>query len=274
MQRLEGRAVLITGSAQGIGRAIALAAAAEGAAVAGVDLNGAGATATAEAIRSTGGQAIVFQADVADEAAVRSAIDETVERFGRLDVLCNNAAAFEPKIVATDIDAETTPMATWDRTFDVNLRGPFFAAKFALPHLRRAGGGTILNISTTAGFNGDVVQVAYSTSKAALHQLTRAIATSHGRAGIRCNTIATGLVMSEITQGNPSEKLAVWARHRLIADPGTPEEVAALAVHLCSDDGRYITGQTIVMDGGGSSVHQPWYADAAVLHPEVVGRDV
>ncbi len=274
MQRLAGRGFLVTGSAQGIGRAIALAAAAEGASVAGVDLNGPGAEATAEAIRSAGGQSIAFDADVADEEAMHSAIDETAERFGRLDILCNNAAAMGPEIFSTDIDAETTPMATWDRTFDVNLRGPFFAAKFALPHLRRAGGGTILNISSTAGFNGDVVQVAYSTSKAALHQLTRAIATSHGRAGIRCNTIATGLVMSEITQGNPPDKLAIWGRHRLIKDPGTPEEIAALAVFLCSDDGRYITGQTIIADGGGSSVHQPWYADAPSLHPEVVGREL
>jgi NAD(P)-dependent dehydrogenase (short-subunit alcohol dehydrogenase family) len=274
MNRLEGRIAFVTGTAQGIGRAIALAMAAEGASVSCVDINATGNEATTDRIRSAGSKALTFNADVAEEELMHAAVDETVAHFGRLDILVNNAATFDPGLYDTDTNAETTPVATWDRTMDVNLRGPFLTCKYSLPHMRREGGGVILNISSNAAFYGDVVHVAYGSSKAALQQLARSIATTHGRAGVRCNTIATGLIMAEAAHTNSSEKLATWGRHRLVKDVGTPEQVAAMAVHLCSDDSSYVTGQTIIMDGGTSSVHQPWYVDAPVLYPhvEVFGR--
>lgn len=271
---LAGRVAVVTGAARGIGRATAVAFAAAGAAVVGVDLDGDGLDGLVEEVARAGGTCTPAVADVADEAAMVAAVDLAVARHGRLDVLDNNAAAFEPVVTATDVDVVSTPLPTWDRTLAVNLRGPMVACKHAIPHmLATAGGGSIINISSNAALLGDLNHVAYGASKAGLHALTRSIATSHGRRGIRCNTIATGLVMSATARANlSSPMLDAYARHRLLADPGTPEQVAALALFLAGPDAAYITGQTFVVDGG-AGIHQPWYRDGEVVHPEAFQAD-
>lgn len=156
---------------------------------------------------------------------------------------------------------------------NVNLRGAMLACKHAIPLMRRtAGGGVIVNISSTAAYNGDVVHVAYSASKAALHALTRSIATTHGRQGFRCNTVATGLVLTATAERNLApDKLDAYGRNRLVDEVGRPEEVATLVTYLASDDARYIQGQAIIVDGG-TSAHQPWHVLSHILHPEVVDR--
>jgi NAD(P)-dependent dehydrogenase (short-subunit alcohol dehydrogenase family) len=275
MAKLQDRVAVVTGGARGIGRSIALGMAREGAVVVAVDIDTSGTddlTAEADEAAST---IVLRQADVADGDAMKAIIDEAVGTFGRLDVLVNNAAAMEPWVMRTDVNVETTPVETWDRAYAVNIRGPFLAAKYAVPHmLKTTGAGNVINISTPAGFNGDVAGVAYSTSKAALHGLTRSIATSHGRLGVRSNCIAPGLILTEAALQNMSlEQRQARRRHRLVRRPGWPVDVAALAVFLASDDSGYITGQTIIMDGGISSVHQPWYADSAVTHPDMVEED-
>jgi NAD(P)-dependent dehydrogenase (short-subunit alcohol dehydrogenase family) len=185
-------------------------------------------------------------------------------------MLCNNAYASEPEILAGDRDVVSTPIAGWDRVMAVNVRAPMLACQHAIPlMLEGEAGGSILNVSSTSAFLGDVVFVAYSSSKAALQALTRAVATSHGRAGIRCNALATGLVVTADAQRNlDGPMFEIYRRHRLLDAVGTPDEVAKLATYLLSDDSAYVTGQTFVVDGG-ALAHQPWNVDAPLLHPEL-----
>jgi NAD(P)-dependent dehydrogenase (short-subunit alcohol dehydrogenase family) len=272
-QTLAGRVAIVTGAARGIGRATALAMADVGASVVLVDRDGAGADAVAAEVTDAGGDSAVFVVDVADGEAMRDVVEESVRRFGRLDILDNNAAAFDES-TADDVDVVNTPVQVWDLTMAINVRGPFLACKYAIPKmLETTGRGCILNISSTSGFGGDVIYVAYSASKAALQALTRSIATSHGMRGIRCNAIATGLVLTEGAKANVSdERLEAYRRNRLVERVGTPEDVAALAVFLVSDAAGYITGQTYLIDGG-ATAHQPWYSLSHITHPKGIEPD-
>jgi NAD(P)-dependent dehydrogenase (short-subunit alcohol dehydrogenase family) len=275
MSGRQDRVAIVTGGGNGIGRAISLALAREGARVVVLDIDGPGAEQTvAEVEADAGSEGLACRGDVAEADDVRRVVTEATEKFGRLDVLVNNAAALEPELAATDIDVETTPVETWDRTMAVNLRGPMLACKYAIPEMtRRAGGGVIINISSTAAYNGDVVHLAYSASKAGLHALTRSIATTHGMKGIRCNTVATGLILTpNAARAVSAEKLAAYRRNRLVDGVGTPEEVASLVAYLASDAARYIQGQAFVIDGG-ATAHQPWHVLSHILHPEVVATE-
>ena len=266
MSRLTGKAAVVTGAAQGIGLAAAEALIAEGAGVTVFDINADGARAAAERL---GPAALPVAGDVAGEEDVARMVAATVERFGRLDILVNNAAAFGPEIEGQDNDAETTPVAVWDRTMAVNLRGAFLCAHFALPHMLAAGGGVIVNVSSTSAFSGDINHVAYAASKAGMHSLARSIATSHGIRGIRANAIATGLVLSPTARHNlDQEKLGVYRKNILVDDFATPADIAAIVVFLATD-GHYIQGQAIIADGG-FQAHQPWHMGAAVVHPGAV----
>ena len=268
--RLSDRVAFVTGGGAGIGRAIALDLAREGARLAVLDIDHAAADETVQSLVEAGAHAVAFGADVADSDALRQAIDETVDGYGRLDILVNNAATFAPDIMATDVDVETTPVETWDRVMAVDLRAAMLACKYAIPHMRRtAGQGVIINVSSTAAYNGDVVHVSYSAAKAALQALTRSIATTHGRKGIRCNTVATGLVLTATAERNlDPKKLDAYRRNRLVDEVGRPEEIASLVTYLASDDARYIQGQAIIVDGG-ATAHQPWHVLSDILHPEV-----
>jgi NAD(P)-dependent dehydrogenase (short-subunit alcohol dehydrogenase family) len=273
MEPLEGRVAIVCGWASRIGRAIATTLAAEGAVVVGADLDEEGSAATLAAVEGVGREGFFEVIDIADAGAVEALVRRTVRSYGRLDILCNNAVARNDMLA--DSDVVRIPTDVWDRTYAVNVRGPMIASKYCIPEMLRSGdGGSIVNISSTAAFVGDVVHVAYGSSKAALQQLTRSIATSHGRFGIRCNTIATGLIVSEDTMGRRNEaQLEVYRRHRLVSEPGQPAQVGKLVAYLCSDAAAYLTGQTIVMDGGTSTVHQTLYADAPILRPGVVEDD-
>ncbi len=263
MSRLDGKAAVITGAAQGIGFATAEALAAEGASVTVFDINPAGAGSAAERL---GPAALAVTGDVADEKDVARMVAATIERFGRLDILVNNAAAFGPEIEGLDNDAQTTPVDVWDRTLAVNLRGAFLGAHFALPHMLAAGGGVIVNISSTSAFSGDINHVAYAASKAGMHSLARSIATSHGARGIRANAVATGLVLSPTARHNlDSEKLGVYRQNILVGDFATPADIASIVVFLATD-GHYIQGQALIADGG-FQAHQPWHMGAATVHP-------
>jgi NAD(P)-dependent dehydrogenase (short-subunit alcohol dehydrogenase family) len=268
MARLQGKAALVTGAAQGIGRACAVGLAAEGASVVLLDINGSGAQQAAEDIKQAGGHARGLSGDVATELDIQRAVEAAVSEFGRLDILVSNAAAFGPETEGKDLDVETTPIEVWDRTFAVNLRGAFLGAHYAVPHMLATGtGGVIVHISSTSGFSGDINHVAYAASKAGMHSLARSIATSHGSRGIRCNAIATGLVLSPTARTNLDQtKLDVYRRNILVEDFAVPEDIAAIVVFLATD-GKYIQGQTIIADGG-FQAHQPWHMAATVVHPE------
>jgi NAD(P)-dependent dehydrogenase (short-subunit alcohol dehydrogenase family) len=262
---------MITGAANGIGRAIADRFVAEGASVLILDIDtDAGKVAADElkAARLTDAASVQFApVDIADGEATAAALDAWVAHCGRLDIVVNNAVAFNAAS-PDDGDVVSTPMAVWDRTYDVNVRGPMMTCKHAIPlMIRTASRGVILNVSSTSALRGDVNYTAYSSSKAALHALTRSIAVSHAERGIRCNTIATGFVMTEAARRNVGPtKLDILERSRLIDEPGTPQDIAALAAFLASDEARYITGQTYLIEGG-ATANQPWYWGGADGHP-------
>lgn len=195
--------------------------------------------------------ALAITVDLADEHSVIEMVRTAVRHYGRLDILLNNAAALDPELAPLDGDIERMQSATWDRTFAVNLRGAMLASREALPHLAASGHGAIVNTVSNLALEGHLIQAAYSASKAALIQMTRSIAASHGRKGVRCNAVAPGMTLTPalIAAFPPQLRAAVEAetlRDRL----GAPEDVAEALAFLASDAARHITGQVLVCDGG------------------------
>lgn len=253
--RLDGKVAIVTGGAGGIGAATARLLARRGAAVAVADIAFEPARAVAAAIPG----AIAVRLDLESEPSIEAMVDGVVERFGRLDVLHNNAALLGPEIAEADGDVEHMDTALWDRTFAVNVRGTMIACRAALPHLRTSRGAIVNTVSNLA-LQGHLIQAAYSSSKAALIQLTRAIAASHGKAGVRCNAVAPGMTVTPalLAAFPPALREAVEAetlRDRL----GEPDDIAEAVAFLASDAARNITGQVLVADGGCAS-HVPGIA--------------
>jgi NAD(P)-dependent dehydrogenase (short-subunit alcohol dehydrogenase family) len=250
--KLTGKVAVVTGGLRGIGHAIAVAMAEEGAdlLIAGRSIDRA--AQTEQKIRALGRRCVVVQAEVADEAAVKGMIAHTLQHFGGLDILVNNAgiAPFKP------IDEFTTVEFT--RVLDVNLKGPWLCAKYALPLLRRRGG-AIINITSASGHYGGASSggSAYDASKGGLRQLTYALAAEFGPHRIRVNAIAPGVVVTEQQGEQPSVEADGIARE-IARTPlrrlGLSAEVAKAAVFLACDDASYITGTTIVVDGGAMAV--------------------
>lgn len=260
MGRLNGKVALITGAGGALGGSIAAHYVAEGAKVVLADMNLDAAKAKAAPLTAQGGDVLALEADVGNEASIEAMVADAVSRFGRLDIICNNAAALALARTA-DGSVEAMTSAVWDQTMEVNLRGPMLVIRAALPALRRAGGGSIINMSSGAGFGGDVGMSAYSVSKAALVQLTRSVAAQHGKEGIRVNVISPGLIV----RGPPeNERVGLFHRflhdHELATRFGEPADIAKLAVYLASDESAFVNAQVIHVDGGLSSV-LPYMAD-------------
>lgn len=267
---LQGASAIVTGAAQGIGRVTALRFAERGAKVTVMDINGEGANAVAAEIRAGRGEAHAVAGDVAVADDVARAVEETVAQFGRLDVMVNNAVVYDRDIEGRDLDVVSTADDVWARTMAVNLHGAVLGCRYAIPAMTKTGGGSIVNVGSTAGFSGDTNHVAYAASMAAKYSLTRSVATTHGKLGIRCNAIATGLVLSPTARTNLDPvKMAVYRDNLLVPDFAEPDDIASIILFLGSEAGRYITGQTIISDGG-FQAHQPWHAQAHIVHPEAV----
>jgi NAD(P)-dependent dehydrogenase (short-subunit alcohol dehydrogenase family) len=230
---------------------------AEGAEVVIADVNGERATVLAAEL---GPHAIARQFDASEVASVESLISSTIERFGRLDVLHNNAAISSPEVHARDRNPIDITFATWDQVMAVNVRGYMAGCKYALPIMISQGTGAIVNTASTGGFAGDITRMAYSVSKAAIIGLTRQIATHYGRQGIRCNAVAPGLVLTPGTRGAAPQVIEVMQRHLLVPELGKPEDIAAVVCFLASNEARYINGQTYIVDGG-MLAHNPSMAD-------------
>ncbi|MDQ6522929.1 SDR family NAD(P)-dependent oxidoreductase [Nocardioides sp. LHD-245] len=256
----EDRVAVVTGAASGIGAATAALLAERGAHVVVADLDRPAADVLADDLTARGLAASAAGVDVSDEAQVSALFDRVRAEHGRLDVLHNNAAAMgltfrDPVVTRVDV-------ASWDRTFAVNARGVLLGCKHAIPLMLEDGGGAIVNTTSISGDVGELTMSAYGASKAAVSQLTRAVATQWGRQGIRCNAVAPGLILSPSGEQTPEPLQEIYRRHVLTPHLGTPDDVARLVAFLASDEARYITAQVLRVDGGLVD-HHPIVADFA-----------
>jgi NAD(P)-dependent dehydrogenase (short-subunit alcohol dehydrogenase family) len=246
--RLSQCVALITGGGGEIGSAIARRFAAEGATVAVADIDPAKSDATAKAIVASRGRASAHQVDVADEASCKAVVAATIAVHGRLTTLVNVAAAVTP-----DGTVETLSLDQWNTAIGVNLTGAFLMCKFGVPELRRAGGGSIINIASQLGHLGVARRSPYCTTKAALIHFTRILALDHAADRIRANTISPGFILTERSSrssgGKDKAKVRMGPQH-LPGRPGEPEEIAAGAAYLASDDASFVTATDLLIDGG------------------------
>ena len=243
---LQGKICFVTGGSRGLGRAITIAMARAGATVAFTyNQNEGAALQVVETISSTGNKAIAVRMNVCDRISVRNGIDRVEAELGGIDVLVNNAGINKP----ADFDQITD--ADWDEILSVNLKGPFICAQEVLPAMRRRGGGSIINIGSVSGQYGGPRTAHYAASKAGLISLAQVIARFGAKHNIRCNTLAAGLISSEMAAAAmQSAAVSKSAEGILLGRLGAPEEVGQVAVFLASNASSYITAQTINVNGG------------------------
>lgn len=243
---LENKVAIVTGGGSGIGQASAIRFAAEGAAVLVADIRAHKADQTVAEITANGGQAYTCEVDVAEEAGIAAMVQLCVEQFGKLDVLYNNAGTIRLG------DAVSLSTADWDLVMGVNVRSVFLGAKYAIPEMRKQGGGAIINTASISGLHGDGQGVVYAASKAAVINLTRAMSTDHAAEGIRVNAICPGSIETPPVL-RMSQDPAVLQRNlqaHAMGRLGQPEEIANAAVWLASDQASFVSGEAIVVDGG------------------------
>ena len=248
--RLRDRIAIVTGAASGIGRAIATMFGREGSRVFLLDVQADKGRQVEQEICQQGGKAFFVDIDLTDAAALVNAVTAAVSRFGGVDILVNNAAFYGPLNKKAVVD---TPDEVWDRTMDVNLRSVFLLCKYCVPRMIERGGGSIINIASIGGLEAFPEFAAYSVSKAAVIQLTKTLAVDYGRHKIRANAICPGAIDTpgnEAFVENREQYLSLIASLTPLRDIGTPEDVAYAALYLASEESRYVTGTTLVVDGG------------------------
>src|SRR5215831_15638966 len=252
MGKLENKVAVITGAASGIGRATAIRFAGEGAAVVIADLNRGGGEATVRDCRENGSPAVFQLADVSSEEEIKGSIDRAVKEFGRLDVIYNNAGlggAVGP--------LENTTSENWDRSFSILLRAVFLGIKHAAPEMRKAGGGSVISTASIAGLRGAAGLHAYCAAKAGVISLTRSASIELAKDKIRVNCICPGLIATPLTYnripGGEQVATQLFAGFQPWPRAGRPEDIAAMALFLASDDSEFVSGQAMVVDGAVTS---------------------
>ncbi len=241
---LEGRKAVVTGGGQGIGKAIALKLASLGAAVAAVDINKKGAKEVAHEIAESGGAAFAYRLDVSDAEEATEVMKSAAEDLGGIDVLVNNAGVTRDNLIIRMSPAD------WDHVLQVNLTGAFNCIRAVARGMMSQRYGRIVNISSTIGQVGNIGQANYAASKAGLIALTKTVARELGPRGITANAVAPGFIETAMTESLSEKVKEEFAAKILLRRLGTPEDVANLVAFLASDEGNYITGQTINIDGG------------------------
>jgi len=249
--KLEGKVALITGGNSGIGSATAIRLAGEGAAVAITGRNRERGEQVVEEITAAGGDAIFIQSDVCIADDCRRAVDETLQRFGKIDILFNNAGVFHPKTIPDCTEEE------WDETIDSSLKGAFLMSKYAIPSMIENGGGSIIHTSSGWGILGGDKAAAYCAAKGGLIVMAKAMAIDHGHQGIRVNCVCPGDVMTPMLPDDAKKRGLSWddyaagAADRPLGRIGTAEDIANAVLYLASDDASFVTGEALVVDGGG-----------------------
>lgn len=252
---LSGRGVIVTGAGSGIGRAIAETFARSGADVMVQDISAKGAEETVALIAAAGGKAFAHIADISDETAAGGIVDEAARRWGKVDVVVNNAGIMDRMEFLEDVKTDL-----WNRVFAVNVNGPFFVLRKALPLMRAAGAGAIVNIASEAGIRGGCAGGAYTASKHAVVGLTRSVAWTHADEGIRCNAICPGPIATNISDGRPPEEIfdlkglqRYGKMMGLLTRNAGPQAIANAALFLASDAAYFVNGVIMPVDGGWSA---------------------
>jgi NAD(P)-dependent dehydrogenase (short-subunit alcohol dehydrogenase family) len=253
MRGIQGKVAFITGGGGGIGSATAERLLAEGAA--GVTVADISLEAAQRVADRLGAKVSAVAMDNGDEASIKAGLDAAFDRFGRLDILVNNAALTDAATLGLDTNVTDIPLDVWNRTLQVNATGYLLCCRYAIPRMAAAGGGAIVNTASGSGMLADISRIAYGASKAAVISLTQFVATQHGKDRIRCNAIAPGPVVTAHTRAVAGPLFDIIARHMPMGELGVPDDAAALIVFLASDDARYINGQTIIIDGGMMAHH-------------------
>jgi len=252
MKRLEGITCIVTGGSKGIGKATCQRLAREGARVAVTDIDDDDGRAVCEAIAAQGDTAEFWHLDVTDEAEVRQVFDAVADHFGQIDVIVNNAGISGVDKPTHEIDADD-----WRKVIEVNVNGVFFCTKAAIPHLKKAGGGSIVNLSSIYGLVGAPDLPPYHASKGAVRLMTKTDALLYAKEGIRVNSVHPGFIWTPLVQamaqaseeGEDAFRKALDDLHP-IGHVGEPEDIAAGIAYLASDDAKFVTGSELVIDGG------------------------
>jgi NAD(P)-dependent dehydrogenase (short-subunit alcohol dehydrogenase family) len=249
--RLEGKVALITGGTSGIGSATAIRFAREGARVAITGRNPQRGEEVVEGIAANGGEAMFIRSDVRLAADCRNAVEQTLERFGKIDILFNNAGVFHPKTVPECTEEE------WDETIDSSLKGAFLMSKYALPSMIERGSGSIIHTSSGWGILGGNGAASYCAAKGGLIVMAKAMAIDHGPQGIRVNCVCPGDVLTPMLHDDAAKRGMSWdeyaagAADRPLGRIGTVDEIADAVLFLASDESSFVTGEALVVDGGG-----------------------
>lgn len=249
--RLKGKVAVVTGAGSGIGRAIATLFAAEGARVVAADWNGTTLAEVVAAIESAGGLATGVQGDVSAQEQAEAIIDAAASTYGRLDILCNNAGVLDTNQGAAEVSNEM-----WERVIGINLNGPMYLTRRAIPEMRGSGGGSIINIASVAGVGGGAAGLAYTVSKHGLIGMTKQTAWRYAQEGIRCNAIVAGAVATNIMQSvdptkmDPAGTARCQAYYAAIPGQLQPGDIASLALFLAGDESTRINGALVAADAG------------------------
>lgn len=249
MKVVDGKVALVTGAGSGIGKAIAVLYAKEGAKVVVNDISAENGNAVVEQIKANGGEALFIKADTSNEKEVQNLVRQTVEKYGSLDIACNNAGIGGEQNLTGDYSIES-----WNKVIDINLNGVFFGCKYQLEQMDKNGGGVIVNMASIHGAVAAPMSSAYTAAKHAVVGLTKNIGAEYGQKNIRCNAVGPGYIETPLLEALSPEMLEVLKAKHPMNRLGTSDEVAELVLFLSSEKSSFITGGYYLIDGGYTAV--------------------